>query len=172
MPWARLRVLLLSLLFFHYVTEKSRWRWQPGLSFPHLEESPPFPSDHGTETNPSIQPSMLHDKDTFWKSVVRQLCLCGNKTECICLDGVGQSLNTILCHWFVFLLGFELRASHLLSRCSIAWGTLSVVFCTGYFRERVPRTICLVWLQTMIFLISASWGVQAWAIHAHLARLF
>jgi hypothetical protein len=33
----------------------------------------------------------------------------------------------------------------------------SPIFCDRVFRDRVSWTICLGWLQTVIFLISASW---------------
>jgi hypothetical protein len=40
-------------------------------------------------------------------------------------------------------------------------------FCDGFFHDRVSKTICPSWLQTMILLISASWvaritGVRHW----------
>jgi hypothetical protein len=37
------------------------------------------------------------------------------------------------------------------------WATPPALFCDGVFWDRVLRTICLGWLQNMIFLISASW---------------
>jgi hypothetical protein len=41
------------------------------------------------------------------------------------------------------------------------------VFCVGYFQDRVSQTVCPGWLQTGIFLISASWvariiGMSHW----------
>jgi hypothetical protein len=44
-----------------------------------------------------------------------------------------QSPKDIL---FFAVLGFELRASHMLSRCSTTWVNLPVLFCVGYVRDR------------------------------------
>jgi hypothetical protein len=35
--------------------------------------------------------------------------------------------------------------------------SINPVFCIGYFQDRVSKSICPVWPQTMILLISASW---------------
>jgi hypothetical protein len=61
--------------------------------------------------------------------------------------------------FFLFFapLVFELRASHLLGRCSVTWTTPLALFCVEYFEERISQTICQGLLQTMILLISASW---------------
>jgi hypothetical protein len=61
--------------------------------------------------------------------------------------------------WFCFGLvfgsmGFELRASHLLSRHPTTWTTPPA--CSGYFGGGVLQTISLSWCQTTILLISAS----------------
>jgi hypothetical protein len=58
------------------------------------------------------------------------------------------------------VLGLELRA-YTLSHSS------SPFYCDGFFQERISRTICPGWLQTMILLISASWeatitGMSHW----------
>jgi hypothetical protein len=37
------------------------------------------------------------------------------------------------------------------------WAIPSALCCDGFFRDRVSRTICLGWLQTLILLISAFW---------------
>jgi hypothetical protein len=71
--------------------------------------------------------------------------------------------ETISFYFFlVVVLEFELRALHLLVRCSITWATLPAFFfcelCVlGIFQDRVLRTICPGWLQTAVFLISAFW---------------
>jgi hypothetical protein len=48
------------------------------------------------------------------------------------------------------------RSHACLGRCSTTSATLPAMFCIGFFRDRVSRTICLGWPQSMIFLISAS----------------
>jgi hypothetical protein len=63
------------------------------------------------------------------------VCVC----VCVCARGRG-----------VWTQGFMLT-------CSTAWVTPPALFCVGYFWDRVSQTICLGWLQTPIFLISASW---------------
>jgi hypothetical protein len=35
--------------------------------------------------------------------------------------------------------------------------TLPAHFCDCFFQDRISWTICLIWLQTVILLISASW---------------
>jgi hypothetical protein len=50
---------------------------------------------------------------------------------------------------FFSVLGLNLRAFTLSHSASSFWD--------GYFRDRVSRTICPGWLQTMILLTSASW---------------
>jgi hypothetical protein len=37
------------------------------------------------------------------------------------------------------------------------WATPPALFCDGFFQDRVSWTICTSWLQTSLFLISASW---------------
>jgi hypothetical protein len=37
------------------------------------------------------------------------------------------------------------------------WVTPPILFCDGFFWDRVSRTICLGWLWTTILLISTSW---------------
>jgi hypothetical protein len=46
---------------------------------------------------------------------------------------------------FLVGLGFELGASYLQSRCSTAWDTTAVHFCSGYFGDGVSWTSC--WSQ-------------------------
>jgi hypothetical protein len=64
--------------------------------------------------------------------------------------------NLCLLSFLLAILGFELKASHLLNRYSTTWVTPPALFCTGYFWHRVSWTICLGWLQTTVLLISAS----------------
>jgi hypothetical protein len=72
----------------------------------------------------------------------------------------GYSLCFYFSHFYLFnfLMGleFELRASHLKSRCSIAWTTPPVHFCSVYFGDGVSQTICPVWPQNMVLPISDS----------------
>jgi hypothetical protein len=56
--------------------------------------------------------------------------------------------------FFLVVLGFELRASHLLGRHFTIWVTLPALFLIVYFQDRVSQTICPGWLPTMILLIS------------------
>jgi hypothetical protein len=37
------------------------------------------------------------------------------------------------------------------------WATPPALFCDGVFQARVLRTICPIWLPTVILLISATW---------------
>jgi hypothetical protein len=65
------------------------------------------------------------------------------------------------------LLGFELRASRLLSRCSATYAISLVLFCVRYFWDRFLWTICPGWPQTANLQISASYvariiGVSHW----------
>jgi hypothetical protein len=76
------------------------------------------------------------------------------------------------------LFGFELRASHLLGRSSGTWTILPALFCVGYFKAMVSRTIFRGWIQTLMLLISASQvamitrqATSAWSIYC-LAVLF
>jgi hypothetical protein len=69
--------------------------------------------------------------------------------------------------FFFAVLGFKLRASCLLGRCSTTRITPSVLFCAGYFQDRVSQTLCPGWPRTVILLIFASWvaritGVSHW----------
>jgi hypothetical protein len=60
---------------------------------------------------------------------------------------------------FSFLVGleFELRVSHVQSRCSATLATPPVQFTLLiFFGDRVSRTVSPGWPQTMILLISAS----------------
>jgi hypothetical protein len=43
-------------------------------------------------------------------------------------------------------MGFELRASLLLGRHSTTRASLPVLFCVGYFQDRILRIISLGWL--------------------------
>jgi hypothetical protein len=52
--------------------------------------------------------------------------------------------------FFLVVLGLELRAY------TLSHSTSPFFFCDEFFWDRVSWTICLGWLQTMIFLISAS----------------
>jgi hypothetical protein len=68
---------------------------------------------------------------------------------------------TLVIYLFILLvLGFELRASYLIYCPSHSANP----FLCWYFWDRVSKTICPGWLQTMILLISASWiaRLQAW----------
>jgi hypothetical protein len=69
------------------------------------------------------------------------------------------------------VLEVELRASHLLGRHSTSWVTPpSPFFCVEYFQNKVLWIICQGWLQTSIFLISASWVAKITAVsHPQLA---
>jgi hypothetical protein len=53
-------------------------------------------------------------------------------------------------------VGFELRASHLQSRCFPAWATPPVHFALISMEMEVSWTICLGWPRPEILLISAS----------------
>jgi hypothetical protein len=66
-----------------------------------------------------------------------------------------QSLNRAFNH-FPLVMGFELRASCLLGKCSTIWASLPVLFSVGYFWDSVFWTIKPGWLQTEILRISAS----------------
>jgi hypothetical protein len=71
------------------------------------------------------------------------------------------------------VLGFELCASHSLDGRSTTWDTSPVLFCVGCFWDMVSWTVCLGWLQTMIFLISASWKARITGVSCqHWACLF
>jgi hypothetical protein len=59
--------------------------------------------------------------------------------------------------FFFAVLEFELRALHLLGRCSTTWAHSSSPYFVEYFWDRVLWTICSGLLWTMILLISASW---------------
>jgi hypothetical protein len=52
------------------------------------------------------------------------------------------------------------------------WATPPALFCVVFFQDRVSQTICTSWLQTEIYLISASWvaGITGMS-HRHLSRL-
>jgi hypothetical protein len=67
--------------------------------------------------------------------------------------------------FFLAIVGFKLRASHLLG------GTLPfALFCVRYFQGRISWTICPSWPQTSILLISASWAARIIGMsHRHLA---
>jgi hypothetical protein len=54
------------------------------------------------------------------------------------------------------------------------WATPPALFCEGFFWDKVPRTICLDWLQTTILLISASIvaGLQVWTMGTQLLSHF
>jgi hypothetical protein len=50
--------------------------------------------------------------------------------------------------------------------------TLPALFCDGCFWDMVSWTVCLSWFQTVILLISASWGARITGVsHQHLAPL-
>jgi hypothetical protein len=97
---------------------------------------------------------------------------CSRKTEVIQISPSSTKLSLLIAseHFFIFgVLGFELRALHLLGRQSSTWPTPPALFCVGYFWDRVSRTICLGWLQTEILLISASWVPRVTGVsHLHL----
>jgi hypothetical protein len=84
-----------------------------------------------------------------------------------------EKLKRIKLVFFFFLaaLEFELRASHLLGRHSTTWATLPALFSIGYFWDRILQTVCLGWLWTTIFLISASWVDRITCVsHLHPGR--
>jgi hypothetical protein len=57
---------------------------------------------------------------------------------------------SVFCSLFFFLnsvLGFELRASHLLGRWSTTWATPPALLCVGFFQDRISWTICPGWLS-------------------------
>jgi hypothetical protein len=56
-------------------------------------------------------------------------------------------------NFFLAVLEFKLKVSHLVGRCSV---TLPSLFYVGYFQHRVSRTVCQGWLWTSILLISAT----------------
>jgi hypothetical protein len=61
-------------------------------------------------------------------------------------------------------LGFKLMAYTL---------SHSILLCEGFFWDRVSWTICLVWLQTMILLISATWVARITGMsHQYPARMY
>jgi hypothetical protein len=45
--------------------------------------------------------------------------------------------------FLLLVAGFELRASHLLGRCSTTWAFPPALFCVGYFWDRILQTTCL-----------------------------
>jgi hypothetical protein len=48
--------------------------------------------------------------------------------------------------------------------------TSPALFCDGFFRDRVSRTICLGWFRTAILLIPASWVAKITDVsHWHLS---
>jgi hypothetical protein len=57
-------------------------------------------------------------------------------------------------------MGFELGATHLKTGALPLEPLCQSLFVMVLFSDRVSRTICLGWLQTTIFLISASWVVR------------
>jgi hypothetical protein len=58
-------------------------------------------------------------------------------------------------HWIMFFF-FFLRYWGL-NIGPTPWATPPILFCEGFFQDRVSQTICPGWLQTTILLISASW---------------
>jgi hypothetical protein len=58
--------------------------------------------------------------------------------------GTVESTFSIFFNLIVLVvLGIKVSASCLLDRCSTTLATLPALFCVGYFRDRVSRTICL-----------------------------
>jgi hypothetical protein len=58
--------------------------------------------------------------------------------------------------FFVVILGFELRASHVLGRRCISWVTPLALYCDGYFRDRVS------WIFTWTgFELWSSWSLPS-----------
>jgi hypothetical protein len=47
-----------------------------------------------------------------------------------------------------------------------------LLFCAGFFWDRILQTICLGWLQTMILLISASWVGRMTGVSYHSPAYF
>jgi hypothetical protein len=75
---------------------------------------------------------------------------------------------------FYFLVGlwFELRASHLQSRCYNTWATSLDCFVLVILEMGVSQTICLGWPLTGILLISASQVARIRVSHQHLSSSF
>jgi hypothetical protein len=57
----------------------------------------------------------------------------------------------------MMILGFELRASCLLGRCSTTYSTPLILFNVEYFQDERSQTICPGWPPTTILLISAAY---------------
>jgi hypothetical protein len=64
-----------------------------------------------------------------------------------------MNINSNACYIF-FSLGFQLRASCRIGKCSTSWATLPALFCVENFSDKVLQTICLGWLWTLILLIN------------------
>jgi hypothetical protein len=80
---------------------------------------------------------------------------------------IGQTCDSLLIIYHFFLvLEFELRA-YILSHFA------SPFFVKGFLWDRLSWTICPSWLQTLIFLISASWVARITGVsHQLLADFF
>jgi hypothetical protein len=69
--------------------------------------------------------------------------------QVLCHDCGGEYINFVcVCVCVQYWGLIELRAD--------TWATPPAFFCDGFFQDRVSQTICPVWLQTRILLISAS----------------
>jgi hypothetical protein len=76
------------------------------------------------------------------------------------------TMNT---HYFFSFLGWYWG----LNSVSTPWATCQPYVCDGFFQDRVSWIICPGWLQTMIFLISASWvagTTGAWHVISMMER--
>jgi hypothetical protein len=59
---------------------------------------------------------------------------------------------------YIPVVGFELRASHLLSRHSTTWATPPALLCIECFQDRLLQSICP--RLALILLITASWAAR------------
>jgi hypothetical protein len=80
-----------------------------------------------------------------------------DKHQYLCQYHFYQHHSIFSQHLLFSTLGFELRASCLLGRCSITCATPPALFYIGYIWDMVSQIVCWDWLGTLTFQISASW---------------
>jgi hypothetical protein len=90
----------------------------------------------------------------MWLVWPEMLCRCKIHTDF--KELVGKREDDFMCLFFVGV-GFELRASCLQSRCSMAWVIPAAHFALIILEMGVLWTICLDRPQTTVLLMSASW---------------